>query len=103
MRSALASAETRGTSAFTSSWDTGGLECKGEGTNQDHFGPPTEDDIGVSTLAAQPEMTDVGGTSGQTIVFFEIDGYDPTDLSSYAKQFTLPVVPSGPALYLVIN
>jgi kumamolisin len=66
MRSALAGAETRGTSAFTSSGDTGGLECKGEGPNQDRFGPPTQDDIGVSTLAAQPEMTDVGGTSLST-------------------------------------
>jgi kumamolisin len=62
MRSALAAAESHGTTAFTSSGDTGGLECKGEGTNQDEYGPPTEDDIGVSTLAAQPEMTDVGGT-----------------------------------------
>lgn len=62
MRAALAAAEARGTSAFTSSGDTGGLECKGEGPNQDNFGPPTEDDIGVSTLAAQPEMTDTSGT-----------------------------------------
>jgi kumamolisin len=65
MRAALANAEAHGTSAFTASGDTGGLECKNQ--DYDHFSgfsdPPTEDDVGVSTLAALPEMTDVGGTS----------------------------------------
>jgi kumamolisin len=68
MRAALAASEARGTSAFTSSGDTGGLECKNN--DYDHFSgdtdPPTEDDVGVSTLAALPEMTDVGGTSLST-------------------------------------
>lgn len=68
MESALAAAEARGTSAFTSSGDTGGLECKGN--HYDNFtgdtDPPTENDVGVGTLAALPEMTDVGGTSLST-------------------------------------
>jgi kumamolisin len=68
MRAALANAEAHGTSAFTASGDTGGLECKNQ--NYNHFSgfsdPPTEDDAGVSTLAALPEMTDVGGTSVST-------------------------------------
>jgi kumamolisin len=68
MRAALAAAEAHGTSAFTSSGDTGGLECKNN--DYDHFSgatdPPTQDDVGVSTLAALPEMTDVGGTTLST-------------------------------------
>ncbi|MGO9354712.1 MAG: protease pro-enzyme activation domain-containing protein [Mycobacterium sp.] len=68
MRAALANAEEHGTSAFTASGDTGGLECKSQDFG--HFSgfsdPPTEDDAGVSTLAALPEMTDVGGTSLST-------------------------------------
>jgi kumamolisin len=68
MRAALAAAEAHGTSAFTASGDTGGLECKGQ--NYDCFSgptdPPNESDAGVSTLAALPEMTDVGGTSLST-------------------------------------
>ena len=68
MRAALATAEEHGTSAFTASGDTGGLECKNQ--DYDHFSgfsdPPTQDDEGVSTLAALPEMTDVGGTSLST-------------------------------------
>lgn len=68
MRAALAAAEGHGTSAFTSSGDTGGLECKNN--DYDHFSgatdAPTQDDVGVSTLAALPEMTDVGGTSLST-------------------------------------
>ncbi len=68
MRAALAAAEARGTSAFTASGDTGGLECKNR--DYDNFSgftdPPTEDDVGVDTLAALPEMTDVGGTSLST-------------------------------------
>jgi kumamolisin len=35
---------------------------------------------------------DVG--QGQTIVFFEVDGYSPTDLATYAERFGLPAFPS---------
>lgn len=67
-RSALAAAEAHGTSAFTSSGDTGGLGCKGapEEGFSNFSDPPTEDDVGVSALASLPEMTDVGGTSLST-------------------------------------
>jgi kumamolisin len=35
---------------------------------------------------------DVG--QGQTIVFFEVDGYSPADLATYAERFGLPAFPS---------
>ena len=35
---------------------------------------------------------DVG--QGQTIVFFEVDGYSPADLATYAARFGLPAFPS---------
>ena len=31
---------------------------------------------------------------GQTIVFFEVDGYSPADLATYAARFGLPAFPS---------
>ena len=31
---------------------------------------------------------------GQTIVFFEVDGYSPADLATYAARFGLPALPS---------
>jgi kumamolisin len=67
VRTAIENAEKRGTSVFVSSGDTGGYECKGQIPNQpDFYGPPVADDIGVSTLAALPPVTDVGGTTLST-------------------------------------
>jgi kumamolisin len=64
VQSAIAAAEGHGTSVFISSGDTGGYECKGYGKNFDT--PPTEDEIGLSSLASLPPVTDVGGTSLST-------------------------------------
>lgn len=63
MQSAVAAAETHGTSAFVSSGDTGSLECKG---GQDFGTPPTQSDIGLNAYSGLPAMTVVGGTSLST-------------------------------------
>ncbi|MCT7661468.1 S53 family peptidase [Mycobacterium deserti] len=63
VRSAVAAAHTRGTTAFNASGDLAGLECKG-GT--DWSSPPGESDIGLDSVASLPEMTDVGGTTLST-------------------------------------
>ena len=62
-RSALATAQTHGTSAFNASGDLAGLECKG---GDDWSAPPGDADIGLDSLASLPEMTDVGGTTLST-------------------------------------
>jgi kumamolisin len=68
VRAAVARAEAHGTSVFVSSGDTGGYECKGYGRfgPDDFYNAPVETDIGLSTLASLPEVTDVGGTSLST-------------------------------------
>ncbi|WP_413784886.1 protease pro-enzyme activation domain-containing protein [Mycolicibacterium peregrinum] len=63
VRSALATAHTHGTTAFDASGDLAGLECKG---GQDWSSAPSEDDIGLDSVASLPEMTDVGGTTLST-------------------------------------
>ncbi|WP_441961528.1 S53 family peptidase [Mycolicibacterium houstonense] len=63
VRSALAGAHTRGTTAFNASGDLAGLECKG---GQNWSSPPGPDDIGLDSVASLPEMTDVGGTTLST-------------------------------------
>jgi kumamolisin len=63
VRSALAAAHTRGTTAFNASGDLAGLECKG---GSDWSSPPGADDIGLDSVASLPEMTDVGGTTLST-------------------------------------
>jgi kumamolisin len=63
MQSAVAQAEAHGTSAFVSSGDTGGLECKG---GKDFGGPPTQADIGLNAYSGLPAMTVVGGTALST-------------------------------------
>ncbi|MUL81214.1 MULTISPECIES: S53 family peptidase [unclassified Mycolicibacterium] len=63
VRSALAAAHTRGTTAFNASGDLAGLECKG---GQDWSSPPGDDDIGLDSVASLPEITDVGGTTLST-------------------------------------
>jgi kumamolisin len=62
-RSALARAQTHGTSAFNASGDLAGLECKG---GDDWSSPPGDADVGLDSLASLPEMTDVGGTTLST-------------------------------------
>ena len=62
-RSALATAQTHGTSAFNASGDLAGLECKG---GDDWSSPPGDADVGLDSLASLPEMTDVGGTTLST-------------------------------------
>jgi kumamolisin len=59
VESALATAESHGTSAFDASGDTAGLECKG---NADYSTPPRSSDIGVEAVSSLPAMTSVGGT-----------------------------------------
>ena len=63
VRSAIAAAHTRGTTAFNASGDLAGLECKG---GQDWNSPPGPNDIGLDSVASLPEMTDVGGTTLST-------------------------------------
>ncbi|KUI44661.1 peptidase S53 [Mycobacterium sp. GA-1199] len=63
VRSALATAQSRGTTAFNASGDLAGLECKG---GDDWSSPPGESDIGLDSIASLPEMTDVGGTTLST-------------------------------------
>lgn len=63
VRSALSTAHTHGTTAFDASGDLAGLECKG---GQDWSSAPSDDDIGLDSVASLPEMTDVGGTTLST-------------------------------------
>jgi kumamolisin len=63
VRSALAAAQSHGTTAFNASGDLAGLECKG---GEDWSSPPGESDIGLDSIASLPEMTDVGGTTLST-------------------------------------
>jgi kumamolisin len=63
VQSALATAQSHGTSAFDASGDTGGLECKG---GEDWSSPPGPSDVGLDAVASVPAMTDVGGTTLST-------------------------------------
>ena len=63
VRSALALAQSHGTTAFDASGDRGGLECKG---GQDWSSPPRASDVGLDSVASLPEMTVVGGTTLST-------------------------------------
>jgi kumamolisin len=63
VRSALATAQSHGTSAFNASGDLAGLECKG---GDDWSSPPGDADVGLDSVASLPEMTDVGGTTLST-------------------------------------
>jgi kumamolisin len=69
VQSALDNAIAHGTSAFISSGDTGGLECKWVRANDDakYFtSPPDELDKGVNAVGALPSITDIGGTTLST-------------------------------------
>ena len=63
VRSALAAAHRRGTTAFDATGDMAGLECRGGKRWSD---PPTPDDVGVDAVGSLPEMTAVGGTTLST-------------------------------------
>jgi len=63
VRSALATAQSRGTTAFNASGDLAGLECKG---GEDWSSPPGANDVGLDSVASLPEMVDVGGTTLST-------------------------------------
>ena len=63
VRSALRTAQSRGTTAFNASGDLAGMECRG---GQDWSSPPSEQDIGLDSIASLPEMTSVGGTTLST-------------------------------------
>jgi kumamolisin len=64
VQAAITAAEDHGTSVFISSGDAGGYECKGYGKDFDT--PPTDDEIGLSSMASIPAVTDVGGTTLST-------------------------------------
>ncbi|WP_099037084.1 S53 family peptidase [Mycobacterium neglectum] len=63
IRSALRTAQSHGTTAFNASGDLAGMECRG---GQDWSSPPSEQDIGLDSVASLPEMTSVGGTTLST-------------------------------------
>lgn len=59
VRTALSRAQKNGTTAFVSTGDLAGLECRG---GQSWSDPPSPDDVGVDAVASIPEVTAVGGT-----------------------------------------
>ncbi|MDR3661131.1 MAG: S53 family peptidase [Mycobacterium sp.] len=63
VRSALAAAESHGTTAFDASGDLAGLDCKG---GDDWDSPPGPADVGLDSVASLPEMTSVGGSTLST-------------------------------------
>ncbi len=63
VRSALRTAQSHGTTAYNASGDLAGMECRG---GQDWSSPPSEQDIGLDSIASLPEMTSVGGTTLST-------------------------------------
>ncbi|MET0896549.1 MAG: S53 family peptidase [Mycobacterium sp.] len=63
VRSALRTAQSHGTTAYNASGDLAGMECRG---GQDWSAPPSEQDVGLDSIASLPEMTSVGGTTLST-------------------------------------
>jgi kumamolisin len=63
VESALAVAQSHGTSAFDASGDAAGLECKG---GDEWSSPPGPDNVGLDAIASLPAMTSVGGTTLST-------------------------------------
>jgi len=62
-RAALVAAAARGTTAFMANGDLAGLECK---SGDDWSSAPTQDNIGLNSVASLPEMVNVGGTTLST-------------------------------------
>jgi kumamolisin len=63
MQDGVKQALAHGSSAFVSSGDTGGLECK---SGADFGKPPTQADVGLNAYSGLPAMTVVGGTALST-------------------------------------
>ncbi|MDA2891191.1 S53 family peptidase [Mycolicibacterium sp. BiH015] len=63
VRAALRTAQSHGTTAYNASGDLAGMECRG---GQDWSSPPSDQDIGLDSIASLPEMTSVGGTTLST-------------------------------------
>jgi kumamolisin len=63
VRSALRTAQSHGTTAYNASGDLAGMECRG---GQDWSSPPSDQDVGLDSIASLPEMTSVGGTTLST-------------------------------------
>jgi kumamolisin len=63
VRTALATAQSHGTTAFDASGDNGGLQCKG---GEDWSSPPGPSDVGLDAVSSIPDMTAVGGTTLST-------------------------------------
>lgn len=63
VRSALRTAQSHGTTAYNASGDLAGMECRG---GQDWSSPPSDQDVGLDSVASLPEMTSVGGTTLST-------------------------------------
>ncbi|TRW88305.1 peptidase S53 [Mycolicibacterium sp. 018/SC-01/001] len=62
-QTALLAATGRGTTAFMANGDLAGLECK---SGDDWSSAPTDDNIGLNSVASLPEMVNVGGTTLST-------------------------------------
>jgi kumamolisin len=60
VESALATAQSHGTSAFDATGDNAGLECKGA---DEWSSPPGPDDVGLDAVSSLPTMTAVGATT----------------------------------------
>jgi kumamolisin len=63
VESALARAQSHGTSAFDATGDNAGLECKGA---DEWSSPPGPDDVGLDAVSSLPTMTAVGATTMST-------------------------------------
>jgi kumamolisin len=49
--------------------------------------------IAPADIIAAYSLPTASAGSGQTLALFELDGYDPTDITAYETQFSLPNVP----------
>ena len=63
VESALARAQSHGTTAFDATGDNAGLECKGA---DEWSSPPGPDDVGLDAISSLPTMTAVGATTLST-------------------------------------
>ncbi|MFY9919523.1 MAG: S53 family peptidase [Mycobacterium sp.] len=63
VESALARAQSHGTTAFDATGDNAGLECKGA---DEWSAPPGPDDVGLDAISSLPTMTAVGATTLST-------------------------------------
>ena len=63
VRSALAAAHLSGTTVFDASGDLAGMDCR---NGQEWTAAPSDDDVGLDSVASLPDITDVGGTTLST-------------------------------------